>query len=306
MRYLNLLLFLSLFSTACHMFSAPPAGQRWQAIGKTLPKMPSFGHLLQPKSYASKSSISLTNLNVSLFETATAFTVTSQTEIQDSPNGNRRFTSTYPVIQGLQNRDVQDQLNRAIKQEITTPNARRFSSLAEESFCIEESYDSTWQRHIDVGECLTQFAQGSVVSILCPGLSVHTVYPVVVSQAVTFNLKTGEVFELSDLFKPDLDYREALLQEGWKDLKRVMNISDSVKEKFFGLGVADLVFYLDPSCDSHKTVANHQTLIYQPTCITFPILYRSGPERAMRFEVLFDKVELSDRFRAALLSAPNK
>ena len=290
------------------MFSAPPAGQRWQAIGKTLPKMPSFGHLLQPKSYASKSSISLTNLNVSLFETATAFTVTSQTEIQDSPNGNCRFTSTYPVIQGLQNRDVQDQLNRAIKQEITTPNARHFSSLAENSFCItEESYDITWRRHIDVDECLTRFAQGSVVSILCRGLSVNNaVYPVRVSQAVTFNLKTGEVFELSDLFKPDLDYREALLQEGWKDLKRVMNISDSVKEKFFGLGVADLVFYLDPSCDSHKTVANHQTLIYQPTCITFPILYRSGPERAMRFEVLFDKVELSDRFRAALLSAPNK
>ncbi len=129
MRYLNLLLFLSLFSTACHMFSAPPAGQRWQEIGKTLPKMPSFGHLLQPKSYASKSSISLTNLNVSLFETATAFTVTSQTEIQDSPNGNCRFTSTYPVIQGLQNRDVQDQLNRAIKQEITTPMRGTFRVL---------------------------------------------------------------------------------------------------------------------------------------------------------------------------------
>ena len=288
------------------MFSAPPALQGWQAIGKTFPEMPSFGHLLLPKSYESKSSISLTNLDVSLFETATAFTVTSQTEIQDSPNGNCRFTSTYPVIQGLQNRDVQDQLNRAIKQEITTPNARRFSSLAEESFCIEESYDSTWQRHIDVGECLTQFAQGSVVSILCPGLSVHTVYPVGVSQAVTFNLKTGEVFELSDLFKPDLDYHEALLQEGWKDLKRVMNISDSVKETFFGLGVAELVYYLDADCDFHKTVANHQTLIYQPTCITFPILYRSGPERAMSFEVLFDKVELSDRFRAALLSASNR
>jgi hypothetical protein len=188
----------------------------------------------------------------------------------------------YPQISGLADSAWQAQLNQKLRQEMMLQMGVAEPTIEPDQCPIAarkkgEVYTSTH-------ECVVHFAQKSLVSLSCPTLATrhgfNSPYIEFVHHSLTFDLATGQVYPLADLFKPNSHYPirlAAAMQGALWDTKNPYMFElpfDKLEAKF------PLDYYLQQSCNEAFYDKNEESLLhgYPKVCMIIPDL-GSGPSR---------------------------
>lgn len=128
-----------------------------------------------------------------LFQTGTAYpatvTVASREEARDG------VELVYPQIQGLPKTGIQDKFNQMIQEEVESFAAK----LSTPDYSGKVSYKVEYNDHYLLSVTLTELFYVK-----------HAAHPMTYLRAFTMNTKTGEVYKLNDIFKPDSGYAEKI------------------------------------------------------------------------------------------------
>jgi hypothetical protein len=115
-----------------------------------------------------------------------------------------RLTMKYPTISGLADTALQAQLNGDLRQEMMVKMDAPEGMLDGDR--CRKAPRKPGERYTKTGRCEVHFAEKSLVSISCSGYSLPGAYPQPEVDSVTFDLATGKLYQLADLFKPNYDY----------------------------------------------------------------------------------------------------
>lgn len=142
------------------------------------------------------------------------FNIQSRTE----SSSNCRHVMQYPQVSGLADTALQTELNQSLRQNMIE-QMRIEGDLLEGNRCPRKTPSvENSELHTDTVYCKTYFAASRLVSIACLTLSFPGAYPYPEIHPVTFDLKTGKIYQLAELFKPDSNYPVRLavsMRDAW-------------------------------------------------------------------------------------------
>ncbi|XGV98330.1 MAG: hypothetical protein ACAF41_05215 [Leptolyngbya sp. BL-A-14] len=129
---------------------------------------------------------------------------------------NCRLTMQYPYISGLADTVLQAQLNGRLRQEMML-NMRAPEVMLDGDRCRNVSR-KPGETHTETAHCEVHFAEESLVSISCLNFTSPGAYPQPDVNSVTFDLETGKIYQLANLFRPDSKYTVRLavaMRDAW-------------------------------------------------------------------------------------------
>ncbi|UBF25771.1 DUF4163 domain-containing protein [Kovacikia minuta CCNUW1] len=114
-----------------------------------------------------------------------------------------KLTMKYPQISGLADVALQSQLNQILRQEMMRKmGASEPMSEADRCRKVPRKPGSFYTR---TTECVVHFAEETLVSISSSNATLPGAYPAHKENSVTFDLSTGKIYQLADLFKSDVN-----------------------------------------------------------------------------------------------------
>lgn len=127
-----------------------------------------------------------------------------------------RLTMQYPTISGLGDTTLQAQLNDRLRQEMMV-KMKAPEGMLDGDRCRNVSR-KLGERYTKAAGCEVHFAEESLVSSSCLNYSEPGASPQPKVNSVTFDLETGKIYQLADLFKPDSNYTARLavaMRDAW-------------------------------------------------------------------------------------------
>lgn len=145
-------------------------------------------------------------------------------KIQSSQNCNR--VMKYPQISGLADSAWQTRLNESLRQEMM----RKMGVLEpmQEGDRCRNVTRNPGELFTLTAKCVVHFAEGRLVSISCSNFTMPGAYPQPSEHSITFDLATGKIYQVADLFQPESNYsvrlavamRDSLWERGYPNYIR--------------------------------------------------------------------------------------
>ncbi len=193
-----------------------------------------------------------------------------------------RLTMRYPTISGLADTALQARLNDSLRQEMMA-KMRAPEVMLDGDRCRNVS-QKPGEVYTRTGGCKVHFAEESLVSISCLSYLSPGAYPQPEVHSITFNLVTGRIYQLADLFKPNSNYTVRLaivMRDAWWE----------IGPGYVSFPLASLEtqqsfdFYLQARCDEAHSGRVSSSLGSLPeVCMVIPNL-GSGAARNARMPV---------------------
>lgn len=176
---------------------------------------PSQSASATPSIGADRSVVNFNKIDSTLMAQGSKFNIQSRTE----SSSNCRHVMQYPQVSGLADTALQTELNQALRQNMIEQMGVT-GDLLEGDRCPRASLRDAQNRPRPYtwSSCKTHFAANRLVSIACLTLSLPGAYPHPEILPVTFDLKTGKIYQLAELFKPDSNYPVRLaisMRDAW-------------------------------------------------------------------------------------------
>lgn len=131
-----------------------------------------------------------------------------------------KLTMQYPYISGLADTTLQGQLNDNLRQDLMVKmNAPE--TMLDGDRCRRSVSRKPREFYTRTIGCVVHFAEESLVSISCSNSTSPGAYPQPKEHSVTFDLVTGRIYQLVDLFKPDSNYMVRLavvMRDAWWEM----------------------------------------------------------------------------------------
>jgi hypothetical protein len=108
-----------------------------------------------------------------------------------------KLNATYPQIKGLEDEELQERINQTL-----------FKKIYDFKNIYEISPEYEYRERAEV-----TYNRNNLISVKYEGLLWHTfpaAHPVDIIDSITVDLKTGQAYELEDLFKSGVDYKDRL------------------------------------------------------------------------------------------------
>lgn len=150
--------------------------------------------------------------------------------------------TVWPHIEAVNNRAVQNQLNQYLEEEL----ARFTDSIKESKAAVQIDYRVNFNKNNIVSLTITE--------LVSPPRAAH---PMTYLKAFTVNLKTGHLYQFSELFRPDSDYLarvNAIIQ------KQISQKQITFIAAYGGIKENNQEFYLTPTA----LVVYYQLYEYTP------------------------------------------
>jgi hypothetical protein len=157
-------------------------------------------------------------------------------------------------------------------------------------------------------KCRANYAKHDILDISCLRFNTGGAYPWIYEDSLTINLRTGFVYQFSDLFKENSDYRNKIGQViigSYFPANAEDNMEIDMFRRFAtNPDVARMSFYISDIC-YYGQYANWKVLS-KNRCIVITNLLSSGPSRNMKFAVPLQQVEelLNPEFLKAIGPLP--
>jgi hypothetical protein len=200
----------------------------------------------------------LENVNLkAIDQTLVANEFNIQFVTQSSPNCN--LIIKYPQVSGLADAVWQKELNGILKQEMMR-KMRASKGMVPGNRCKKWPPQSP-ERYTTTGNCRVGFAVDRLISLDCPTLTMPGAYPAPNHYSMTFDLATGKVFRITELFKSDVNVplRLALfLNDAWWEMGHTIGVSPPIGAIEAG---EDIDFYFEDNCE--------KSLKYRPKNMRF-------------------------------------
>lgn len=192
-----------------------------------------------------------------------------------SPNGNCYIETVHPQLTGLRDGKTQAQIN--IEFAKLPESARNFyqQKLERSGYCTTHAKSETFISSVRLDQCQIAFARGNIISVVCREIRASGLYPILASRSITLNLRTGKVYQYSDLFRQDTDYVRIvgqLIRQAYASL----SLPKSMESELEQFSHANASFYLSSFCSSSST---KELPTIKNTCLVMPKQFASGVRR---------------------------
>ncbi|NEQ46889.1 MAG: hypothetical protein F6K00_26430 [Leptolyngbya sp. SIOISBB] len=230
--------------------------------------------------------VSFDSISSDLPKQRKAINLENKLETIKSDNGTCTLTFRYPQLSGFE-KNWQADINRILKQQIVDFTSTFYLTVSEHEGCTEES--DLDHLGMEVDPCIVTFAQKDIVSFFCHTIRAgRSAYPISSTKGITLNLRTGKIYEFSDLFKENSNYQKrvsGLILEQYDALAAIdAELLAYVRE--------DETFYLHTNCPDSSISS---------TCLAIPTNFTSGALRGMvsyiNIEDLTDILNSSHEFQ---------
>jgi hypothetical protein len=221
-------------------------------------------------------------------------------ESDKSPNGKCYYEAIYPQISGIKDIGLQEELNHKLWVKITSKAHKGFEQNLKDGSCASNR-NVNYSYILRITNCQTKFAREALVSIVCQERHSPGAYPLIYQIGATFNLKTGKMYSIDDLWKPEVNYDldiEPFLYRIKKE--KDTDGTERIREISAALGKAKYVylrtngdFYLAERCENRENTI--PPFITPPdlskiTCIIF-VKTGSGLERNLNLIITTKEID---------------
>jgi hypothetical protein len=308
-RSKNLLLTFFLLLTACTSNLSDPTPSSTYVPQVSIPKTPknitktTVKPLLQPKPTKISPSgfqVGLENINPNLLVEDSKLQISYIKESETSPKRHCYYEANYPQISGLKDITLQEEINHKLWVLITKQAYESFQNgLNNQSSVCSRSEklgaDSPYRRVTSIIErCRITFARGALVSLVCEEWHAPGAYPLIYQRGATFNLETGKMYLIDDLWKSDVNY-ERDIEPFIYTIKTVKDIDGTVRKNIsaapgkalFGQLKTNGDFYLADQCENRENTLPPFIIppdLSKMTCIIF-VKTGSGSERNLNLSI---------------------
>lgn len=294
-KYKNSLLIFLLLLTACTSNAFDPTPISTYAPQASVPKTPESitKSTVKPlpqnnptKIYPWNFQVGLEEIDPNLLGEGSKLQISYIKESETSPKGHCYYEANYPQISGLKDITLQEEINYKLWVLITKEAYGSYQNeLNDENAVCSRSEklgaDSPYRRSISqIEKCQTKFARGALVSLVCEEYHSPGAYPSIYQRGATFNIETGKIYIIDDLWNSGVDYQ--------RDIEPFMYPFKTVKDldgkeirryKSPALGKAESAyletngdFYLADQCENRENT--YPPFITPPdlskmTCIIF-------------------------------------
>jgi hypothetical protein len=185
-------------------------------------------------------------------------------------------------ISGLADTTLQAELNDRLRQEMMVKMDAP-EVMLDGDRCKNVSR-KLGERYTRAARCKVHFAEESLVSISCLNYSEPGAYPQPEVHSITFDLTVGKLYQLTDLFKPNFNYRIRLavaMRDAWWETGR-----SYVSIPFESLETQEpFDYYLQARCNEAFQSRWENSLLGSPeVCMVIPNL-GSGADRNYRMPI---------------------
>ncbi|WP_055075538.1 hypothetical protein [Pseudanabaena sp. 'Roaring Creek'] len=306
-KFKNSLLILLLLLQSCNSKASNPTTNSIHVPQVSAPKIPES--ITKPtvkplpqtnKIYPWDFQVGLEKIDPNLLGEGSKLQISYIKESETSPKGHCYYEANYPQISGLKDIKLQEEINYKLWVLITKQAYGSFQNGLnnQSSICSrseELGADSPYRRVTSTIErCRVTFARGALVSLVCEEWHAPGAYPLIYQRGATFNLETGKMYLIDDLWKSDVNYESDIEPfiytiKTLKDIDgtEIVNISAAPGKARFGQLKTNGDFYLADQCENRENTL--PPFITPPdlskmTCIIF-VKTGSGMERNLNLSI---------------------
>ncbi len=187
-----------------------------------------------------------------------------------------KITLQYPQLEGLENKDVQDQLNDVFKQAAQDSRNAGLKNAEEMKKFFEAGYTGSPNKCETYFNYLVKYNQKGLLSIVLMDYQyTGGAHGLTIQSSATFDLATGKEYQLKDIFTEGTDYVKLVSREIKKAMEE-QGIADSLLNPFEAIS---------PEQDYYLT--NDALVVYFQAYEYLPYAY-GIPEFAIDYPILQD------------------
>jgi hypothetical protein len=240
----------------------------------------------------------LTEINPDLTPTDSKIEIKAFTVGRDAPNGRCSSKIDRLELTGLRDEAIQNVINRnlATMAEAAEQEAQRIlfgENPIYGDLCKDFSTRKYKKQDFMFDKCRANYAKHDILDISCLRFNTGGAYPSIYEDSLTINLRTGFVYQFSNLFKENSDYRNKIGQViigSYFPANAEDNMEiDRFKRFATNPDIAIMSFYISDTCyygqyANWKVSSNNR-------CIVITNLLGTGPSRHMKFTVPLQQVK---------------
>jgi hypothetical protein len=261
----------------------------------------------KPKPFNPLENVNLKDIDQTLVSSSANFNI--QFVTQSSPDC--KLVMQYPQVSGLADPGWQKELNGILKQEMMR-KMRAPKEMLPGDRCKDRRPPFP-KLYTVTGHCDVRFATDRLISLNCNNYMMPAAVPINQNYSMTFDLATGKVFQITELFKSNVNVpvRLALLLRDawWETTGRVAQLSLPIESIETG---EDIDFYFEDQCGrNHSTSTSWNKQFSRfgslpEVCMITPNIRGSGASRNIQLYVDLRSVKDILETRSALSALQRK